>query len=262
MRNFEMIKYYPAMKGAEPFVPHSFETKMYVDRLVNKPEMILMTPEAYRDMVAIAKLSGTEEISALGTVLEISKGHYLIDSIHLPKQEVDVSGSAMTEDGLTDYFADLAETDEGFELNGRMFFWGHVHPDNSTRPSPQDEKQMELFRHNDYFIRGIFGRQGRAEFTFFDYVDGVHWTDIPWNIYVPVDDEILAQWRKKVKAQVTRIIPPPIKGPVRSGRKKKYLLPLAPLNGSDGSMCPDREMNAGYFYDGGGFGEDFDEGDA
>ena len=84
-----------------------------------------------------------------------------------------------------------------------------MHPGNSTSPSGQDESQMDQFAHNDWFIRGIFGRSGRAEFWFFNYRDGLRWDDCPWQIYFPADEDRKARWRAEVKAKV-RQIPRPV----------------------------------------------------
>lgn len=194
----------PAVKriAADPFCPHSFQTRQMSLRHLTEPK-IFITPEAYADMLAIAGESGNEEIGWLGTVTELGGGKFLIDGIYLPAQAVHGSTCELSEDGIGDLFTELATTD--FEACERMLFWGHVHPGNSTTPSAQDEAQMNQFSHNDWFIRGIFGRHGRAEFTFFDYKNGVRWNDVPWAIHCPVSDELRAKWRKEVEAKVSRI---------------------------------------------------------
>jgi hypothetical protein len=132
---------------------------------------------------------------------------YLIDGVFMPGQSVHGSTSELTEDGLGEYFTDLAVSN--YEACERMFFWGHVHPGNSTSPSGQDEDQMKFFDHNDWFIRGIFGRSGRCEFTFFDYKNGVRWNDAPWAIYCPVSEERRSRWAAEVAAKVEQIVQTP-----------------------------------------------------
>jgi len=155
-------------------------------------------------MLAIAESSGSDEIGWLGTVSELGSGQYLIDGIFMPGQQVHGSTCELSEDGIGELFTELATTN--FNACSRMMFWGHVHPGNSTSPSPQDEEQLSQFVHNDWFIRGIFGRSGRAEFTFFDYKNGICWDDVPWAIHCPVDDDRRAKWAVEVAAKVKKIV--------------------------------------------------------
>lgn len=194
----------PSMKkriAADPFCPHSFQTHQVSLRRLPEPK-IFITPEAYADMLAIAGESGSDEIGWLGTVTELGGG-YLIDEIYLPKQKVHGATCELTEDGQAELFTELLQTNP--EVCEKMLFWGHVHPGNSTTPSAQDEAQMSQFEHTDWFIRGIFGRHGRAEFTFFDFGNRVRWNDVPWTIYCPVSDGLRAKWRAEVKEKVSRI---------------------------------------------------------
>lgn len=194
--------------AADPFAPHQFKTVQLMLRQFIEPK-IFITPEAYGDMLAIAENAGLDEIGWLGTVTELG-GAYLIDGIHMPAQSVHGSTCELTEDGIGELFTELATSD--FEACERMHFWGHVHPGNGTGPSPQDETQMSQFAHNDWFIRGIFGRQGRAEFTFFDFKNGVRWNDVPWAIHCPVDDERRERWAAEVAAKVRKIVQPAVAG--------------------------------------------------
>jgi len=186
--------------AAEPFRPHTFETT--IEHLnVPKTPLVLITPSVYTDMLAIAQHSGSDEIGWLGTVTQLTEGSYLIDSIYFPKQEVSGTTTVLTEDGLGELFTNLAATNP--DACDRMKFWGHVHPSNSTNPSAQDDEQMAAFAHNDWFIRGIFGRYGRAEFTFFHYKNGIVWNDVPWTVMQPVDKDRDAFWADQVKEKVT-----------------------------------------------------------
>jgi len=184
--------------GADSFAPHDFQTRLVHN--FAQPQ-ILITPEAYADMIAIADNSGGDEIGWLGTVTELGDAKYLVDGVYLFEQQVNPVTNELTEDGLSSVFTELAATD--FSACERMHFWGHVHPGNSTSPSQQDEDQMNQFAHNDWFLRGIFGRQGRAEFTFFDYKNGIRWNDCPWQIHVPVSQELKAKWAAEVAEKVS-----------------------------------------------------------
>lgn len=195
--------------AADPFRPHEFKTVQLMLRRFTEPK-IFIAPEAYGDMLAIAENSGSDEIGWLGTVTELGGGQYLVDGIHMPAQSVHGATCELTEEGLSQLLTELAQTD--FDACERMLFWGHVHPGNGTSPSGQDESQVNQFSHNDWFIRGIFGRQGRAEFTFFDFKNGVRWNDVPWAIYCPVDENRQARWAAEVAAKVRKIVAPATAG--------------------------------------------------
>jgi hypothetical protein len=188
--------------AAEPFAPHQFQTAMVHLNHLPEPK-VFVTPEAYADMTAIAMNSGRDEIGWLGTVTQL--GHdYLIDKVFMVKQEVHTATSKIMEDGLGELFTELATTD--FKSCEKMHFWGHVHPGNSTSPSGQDEEQMSLFAHNDFFVRGIFGRNCRAEFTVFDYKNQIRWNDVGWSIYAPAPSQgKIDFWKKEVEEKVSAI---------------------------------------------------------
>lgn len=187
--------------GAEAFSPHPFEPRQTTISQKSIPK-VLIKPEAYSDMLAIAQLSGSDEIGWLGSVRILAEYEFLIEQIFLINQTVHGATTEMTEDGLADLFTDLAR--ENPELCSSILFWGHVHPSNSTDASSQDNDQMKLFSHNEWFLRGIFGRGGRAEFSLFDYKRGVVWHDIPWQIYTPVDAQRQEYWQAQVAEKVSR----------------------------------------------------------
>jgi hypothetical protein len=52
-----------------------------------------------------------------------------------------------------------------------------------TSPSGQDDTQMEDFSKDvDWFIRGIFNKDGRAEFSIWFYKQGIAYNDVQWCI--------------------------------------------------------------------------------
>lgn len=213
--------YYRSVSIAEPFVPHEFEPKQVAIGQNSIPK-IFITPEAYADQLSIAQQSGSDEIGWLGSVKKIADYRFLIEKIFLIEQVVSGASTKITEDGLADFFTDLAMADP--ELCAKILFWGHVHPSNSTKSSSQDDDQMALFNHNDWFIRGIFGRSGRAEFTLFDYQRGVIWEDIPWQIYAPIYEDQQAAWKAEIEKKVSSVA---VTYPI------KYVRPLNPASDDD-----------------------------
>lgn len=195
--------------SAEAFRPHQFQTEMKLMRPLPRPR-ILVTPGAYGDMLLIARNSGEDEIGWLGSVDELGNGKYLIRGIYLVDQKVHLATSELSEDGIAELFTQLVGEDHPDAE--KIMFWGHVHPDNSTSPSTQDNAQMNLFQHNSWFIRAIFGRHGRAEFTFFDYRNGVRWNDVPWEISFPLDSSREEFWREEISRKVKKIHSVPSQG--------------------------------------------------
>lgn len=194
---------YKKVSAAEQFRPHDFQTRVILLNGHVTPH-ILMAREAYLDMYYIAKNSGREEISWLGTVKQY-ENYYLIDEVILFEQEVGIATTVINPESIAQVATELIMSGETDKVN-EIKFWGHVHPANGTYPSPQDENQMDVLANgNDWFIRGIFGREGRAEFTFFDWKNGVRFNDVPWSIFWPNDEgrevEILQQIKDKVTVE-------------------------------------------------------------
>jgi len=154
---------------------HKFATKV-ITRF-QQPK-VLVSLQAQKDMQEIISLAGVNEISWLGEVKVLANDQYLITKIYLPTQIVSHATCEIQEEGLSEI---LVNATDPIKMNESLRFWGHLHP-SCTAPSGQDEKQMDLFYSNDWFIRGIFNRQGRAEMTFFDYKRGVVFEDVEWDI--------------------------------------------------------------------------------
>jgi hypothetical protein len=202
-----MEKTFIRKRAANQFAPHAFQTQTVL--LNYTVAHIKVMQAAYLDMYYIAAASGQEEISWLGTVRK--SGHiYTIEEVILFEQEVEVSTTALTPADIARVSTDLIMSGAIEKVNA-LKFWGHVHPSNSTSPSGQDESQMDtLSNGNDWFIRGIFGRYGRAEFTFFDWQHGLRFNDVSWELLAPNDESREAEIRGQVNAKVKKIIHPPI----------------------------------------------------
>lgn len=193
-------------RGAKRFGPHQFETNVVVMHDAT-PEVVI-SPQAYLDQYYLAAEAGHGEISWLGTVHR--DGHILlIDKIFLFEQEVSTSSTEILPESIAMVAHKLIQEGRMDDVN-RIKFWGHLHPGNSTSPSGQDENQMDTFRNgNDWFLRGIFGREGRAEFTFFDYIRGLRYNDIPWSVALAESQErrreLAAEVAEKVREAVQAV---------------------------------------------------------
>ena len=185
-----------------PLIPpekHHFETKI---KVINGLPRVLVTREAYWDMCCIVAESGSNEVGWLGTVRVVGND-YVIEKIFLPKQKVHGATCEITPEGISELSTQLLSQENGMEICNSIRFWGHVHPGNSTSPSGQDDDQMKVFADScqDFFVRGILGKEGRMEFTIFIYEKNLVFLDAPWAIRE--DEEELTARRKAWHDQVS-----------------------------------------------------------
>lgn len=176
--------------NAERFRPHLFQTeKLLMPRAGFTNPHVLIEPAAFNDMFYIAGHAGHNEVGWLGTV-ERTDDVLRIAEIFLFDQEVTPSETDLNTQHIATVVTELLQNGQIDKVNA-IKFWGHVHPGNSTSPSAQDNQTMtdQLSDGNEWFLRGIFGRNGRAEFWLFDYTRGIIFKDIPWDIALPEDQE-------------------------------------------------------------------------
>ncbi len=184
---------------------HNFDPSVNV---LNEFPKVLITREAYRDMCCIVSESGSNEVGWLGTVSE-EGGVFTIESVFLPKQKVHGTTCEITPEGIGELSTELLSQPNGMDICNSIRFWGHVHPDNNTSPSGQDDDQMKLLAEScpNFFVRGILGKRGRMEFTIFWYERNLVFLDVPWGIKEDEDDltERRQAWHNKVSANVSTI---------------------------------------------------------
>jgi hypothetical protein len=170
--------------NAKMFTPHPFQTQRYIlNPSFHNPE-VEITPEAFLDMYNITGYAGYNEVGWLGTVTR-KEDVLRIEEIFLFKQEVAGSSTELNSEHIAEVATKLIREGAMDKVNA-LKFWGHAHPGNSTSPSPQDDDTMAILEDgNAWFLRGIFGRNGRAEFTLYDYLGKVKFEDIPWKLVLP-----------------------------------------------------------------------------
>jgi hypothetical protein len=204
-------------KSASAFCQHAFGNK--VETLAVLPR-VLVSRAAYNRMWHIVDIAD-KEVGWLGTVQKI-KQDFLIEEVFLFKQEVASTTCEISAEGLAEVAMELMSSrPDGMDVCNRLCFWGHSHVNMGTSPSGQDESQMQTFRESghSFFIRGIFNKNGRMEFTIFLYESGVKIVDTEWTIYEPVDDSLRAEIEAEFKAKVS-----------------EKIYPVAPTPGSFGGM--------------------------
>lgn len=184
----------------KPFIPHEFKSEM----LVECTPTILISHVAYEKMYHCVNCCN-DEISWLGSVEKLDGDMFLIEDIFILKQEVSMAHTSMDEEALANFAKELLKQPNGDELFNKTRFWGHSHVEMDTEPSGQDDKQMEFFKEVkcDYFIRGIFNKEGSAKFDLFYYDKMISVQDVPWMLYPNIGETaekfIKGEIRRKVK---------------------------------------------------------------
>jgi hypothetical protein len=172
---------------AVSLAPHKFATTV---RIIGGMPKIQITKKASDDMAYLID-KASEEISWLGTVKMLGEdpqsATYVIEEIFVIDQHVSGAETEMNEDGLGKFGHEMTQKENGMEVLNRLHFWGHSHVNMDTFASSTDIKQMELFKDNDreYFIRGIFNKAGKAQFSIFLYELNVEFHDVEWNVLIP-----------------------------------------------------------------------------
>lgn len=174
------------------FRPHNFQT------LVHGVPKIIISPAAYADMWMMVDEVFTE-VGWLGTA--VRKGQcILIEEVFVMQQECSATETSLTDEGIAEVIMRLMEEDDAAGIAvespdyraNKIRFWGHSHVNMDTGPSGQDDAQMGHFRQDgcDWFLRGIFNKKGKAQFTMFYFGDvNLAVTDCEWFVAAPTDDD-------------------------------------------------------------------------
>ncbi|HEY9868415.1 MAG TPA: hypothetical protein V6D08_04565 [Candidatus Obscuribacterales bacterium] len=173
-----------------PLRPHRAFPR--AEMLIESPR-VLITPEAYKRMCLYIEIA-PKEVGWLGTVSRRPNGDFLIEEVFLVEQEVTSVETELTVEGREKLVLELLEKgDPGLEQANKLRFWGHSHVRMSTGPSGTDERTMEQFGTEGmpFYIRGIFTKLGRGEFTIYLYDKGYRILDAPWAVWDPAEGIIL-----------------------------------------------------------------------
>lgn len=199
----------------EPFKVHMFSPK--VEMLKRTPK-VLITPEAFKRMSLYVEL-GSKEVGWLGTAERTAGGDFLITNTFLLDQEVTPTETELSVDGINALAMQLVEQgDAGMKALNELKFWGHSHVRMGTSPSGTDERTMERFGRegHPWYIRGIFNKRGRAEFTIYLFEEGLRINDAPWAVFDPVSGQTLTTRNRVVEMRpkpTPRPVAPPAAAP-------------------------------------------------
>ena len=181
----------PALPKDRPFSPHYFhQTALFVGK---QSPRIYITPTAYRKMLLYVELAKLE-VGWLGTASKLKGGNFLIEDTFLLHQEVSAAQTELSVEGQSKLAEELLlKGEEGLETINSMRFWGHSHVRMGTSPSGTDDQTMLRFRDDglEWYIRGIFNKLGRAEFTVYYFDLGFAVKDVPWDVYDPESNTII-----------------------------------------------------------------------
>lgn len=135
----------------------------------------------------------TEEVGWMGTAYRDGKEIFIHD-VYLFDQEVHATTTEITPQGLSDFAAELLQSEEGMEIWNNLKMWGHSHVNMGVTPSGQDDKQMETFKEggHDWFIRLIANKKGELKIDLYNYESGVIYIDLPWEAQES-DEELAIQ---------------------------------------------------------------------
>ncbi|MEI6118426.1 MAG: hypothetical protein WCP92_04225 [bacterium] len=183
------------------FMPHQFRNAIKIKGMVPR---ILISKDAYEDTFQLVDIV-QKEVGWLGTV-EKSNNDFLIKEVFLFNQKSHSTTCTITEEGLGTWAMEMMNNrPDGMDVVNSIRFWGHSHVWMGTSASAQDDTQMDVFAKScpEFFIRGIFNKSGRMEFTLYLYSAGIEVHDVEWSIYDPNPDTSRKEkWEKEVKEKV------------------------------------------------------------
>lgn len=172
----------------------------------NAAPCIYVTPEAdYKMRYYIDKTD--KEIGWLGYVENLGNNTYVITDVFLVKQQVHSATTEILPDGLAQMANDLlSQGEEGIKKYNSIRLWGHSHVNMAPTPSAQDNKQMEDFASNDYYIRLIGNKEGIWNVSLWDFKNNLLWEGLTLHYYfdINIDDKLLD---KEIKDNVSEIKP-------------------------------------------------------
>lgn len=151
-----------------------------------KPPVIIFSKKADRKMKYVVDKVPTE-VGWMGTVEKTvdpitNVETYKITDIFVPYQHVAAATCEIKPKGREELAFKLMDSvedeEEGQKLAESLLFWGHSHVNMGTSPSGQDEKMVFDYKNREYFIRGIFNKQGSVTLDLFKFKDNVQWTGL------------------------------------------------------------------------------------
>ena len=144
---------------------------------------IVLKSETWSKMMAWTNAVDTE-ISWMGLVSH-KEGVFSVLDVFLPEQRCHSATTEMEADSLAKMETDLITADRigDGENQGYLSWWCHTHPNMSTNPSGQDEKQLREFSEDGWILASIFNKKGENTNMFMENIQNVGGLSGPVEIY-------------------------------------------------------------------------------
>lgn len=174
-------------------------------RLPDGMPLIVIPQSVMQTMHGIVSYPGLDEVGWLGTVSR-SGSRFRIDQVLLVEQEGSRGVTYLTSQGTHDAELRLLRDggDRGVDLCNSLKFWGHSHVFGDTSASEQDEIETQrLSADHSWYLRGIFNKRGRIQFTLFLTRLRCVIHDVPWVEERTADSAVRTQVAADLETYVT-----------------------------------------------------------
>jgi len=208
----------PASERQDPDKPlcaHAFRPAAAL--LETLTPTVWISKQAYLNMCAYIDIA-PEEVGWLGSVSRTAGGDFLIEETFLIEQQVHATETELSADSIGNLTMSLLDQGAvGLEKVNKLRFWGHSHVRMGTGASHTDESTMRRFASEriPWYVRGIFNKLGRGQFTIYLFDERCYIKDAPWAVIgddgrplfdLPTVDEklraqIAAEMQLKVKSR-------------------------------------------------------------
>lgn len=207
---------------------------------------VLISKEALTKMYLFVD-NCADEIGWLGTAIKHKNAIHITDVL-LFDQDVAATTTEITPEGLAEFGEELLNESNGMEIWNNIKVWGHSHVNMAVSPSGQDNEQMVTFSKCglEWFIRIIANKSGDLKIDFYDYVNGIIFSDVPWVECITDEEQRIQDEIAKLEKHAAEI-------------NKKFITTLnAGVITDIKSKVKKKYYNTGY---GSGFGGFFDNND-
>jgi len=158
-----------------------YSTKPSVQVLDSFIPTIIISKDALAKMQLYCELCNNE-IGWLGTAFFEDKSTIYIKDVFLFKQDVHLTTTEITPEGLSEFAEELLQHKDGLSIWNNIRLWGHSHVNMSTTPSTQDNEQMVTFAEggHDWFLRIIANKKGELSIDLYNYDQGIIYRNLSW----------------------------------------------------------------------------------
>lgn len=154
-------------------------------------------PNIYINNTALLKMqiyieTCSTEVGWLGTAFK-EDNDIVIEDVIMFEQNVHSATTEITPEGLAKFAERILQQENGMELWNNIKVWGHSHVNMGVFASVQDNTQMEAFVESghDWFIRIIANKKGDIKVDYYDYVNGIAFSNLEFYILMSKEEKDL-----------------------------------------------------------------------